>query len=150
MISATPPFRPHQLAAAYHHIAQVHSEEVSRITDAIGQQSLALGIASRNLDLNILALSEAFEPFAQGAHNTFDAHSRLLNSLEADLAAVAAVQIHSAFLSAAARRAIENGDKPRTLGDYVANDKMRQVADGCTRISGEPKKAGLIQLSNLT
>lgn len=137
MISSTPPFRPHQFAAAYHHIAQDHAETVSRVANAIGQQSLALGIASRNLDLNILALSEAFEPFAQGAQSTFDAQTRLLSSLEADLAAVAAVKIHPSFLSLAARRAIESGDKARTLGDYVANDKMRQVADSCARISGE-------------
>ena len=136
MISSTPPFRPHQLAAAYHHIAQVHSEKVSQVANAIGQQSLALGIASRNLDLNILALSQAFEPFSQSAQNTFDAQSQLLTSLETDLTAMASVKVHPAFLSAALRRSIENGGQARTLGDYVSNDKMRQVAEGCSRISG--------------
>lgn len=137
IIASTPPFRPHQLAAAYHHIAQTHSEKVSQVANAIRQQSVALSIASRNLDLNILALEQAFEPFAHHAQSTFEAQSQLLTSLETDLEAMAAVKVHPAFLSAALRRSIENGGTARTLGDYVSNDKMRQVAEGCSRISGE-------------
>lgn len=135
-ISSTPPFRPHQLAAAYLHIAHVHFESVSQTANAVRQQSIALGIASRSLDLNILTLSEAFDPFAQGAQQALNTHKRLLAALDADLATVASVRIHPAFLSTAARRAIKAGDPPRTLGNYVDNNKMRQVADGCARTSG--------------
>lgn len=91
----------------------------------------ALGIASRSLDLNILSLSEAYEPFAQGTRATLEKQASLLTDLDLDLIAVAAVPIHSDFLSVSARKAIEAGDRPRTLGDYVSNDKMRTVVSTC-------------------
>ncbi|KAH8113764.1 hypothetical protein DFH11DRAFT_1856207 [Phellopilus nigrolimitatus] len=134
-ISSTPPFRPHQLAAAYLHAAHMHSDTVARTSASVRIQLDALSIASRTLDLNILSLSEAFEPFAQGAHRAFETQDLLLSMLDADLAAVAAVRIHPEFLSVAARRAIEVGERSRTLGDYVSHDKMRQVADGCAKSS---------------
>ncbi|THH11415.1 hypothetical protein EW145_g646 [Phellinidium pouzarii] len=134
-ISSTPPFRPHRLAAAYLQAAHVHSDIVSHIAASVRLQLDALSIASRSLDLNILSLSEAFEPFAQSVGHALNKQALLLTTLDSDLAAVAAVRIHPEFLSAAARRAIESGDRARTLGDYVSNDKMRQVADVCAKNS---------------
>lgn len=60
----------------------------------------------------------------------------LLDTLDSDLAIAGNVKIHSDFMSVAARRAIEAGDKERTLGSYVSVEKMKQVADGCTKIHG--------------
>ncbi|KAI5123251.1 hypothetical protein M0805_001340 [Coniferiporia weirii] len=134
-ISSTPPFRPHQLAAAYLRAAHVHRDAVLHIANSVRVQLDALSIASRSLDLSILSLSEAFEPFAQGARHTLEGQAILLTALSSDIAAVAAVRIHPEFLSPAARGAIEAGGRARTLGDYVSNDKMRQVADGCAKVS---------------
>ncbi|EJC97791.1 uncharacterized protein FOMMEDRAFT_171549 [Fomitiporia mediterranea MF3/22] len=132
-ISSTPPFRPHQLAAAYLHTANAHYNFVERTAGSVRQQSAALKIASHSLDLNILALQDAFDPFAQNARQTLDNQSQLLASLDADLAAIAGVRIHPAFLRSNTRKAIEAGEQARTLGNYVSNDKMRQVAQGCAQ-----------------
>jgi autophagy-related protein 11 len=60
----------------------------------------------------------------------------LLAGLEADLGIISRVGIHVEFLSPAVRRATEAGEKQRTLGDYVSNVKMKQVAETCTRTHG--------------
>ncbi|EPQ52115.1 hypothetical protein GLOTRDRAFT_80285, partial [Gloeophyllum trabeum ATCC 11539] len=46
---------------------------------------------------------------------------------------VSRVQVHVEFLSPGVRRAIESGERRRTLGDYVASKKMQQVAETCRR-----------------
>jgi autophagy-related protein 11 len=61
----------------------------------------------------------------------------LLAGLDADLELIGRVRIHPEFMSAAVRRAMEQGERGRTLGDYVSNVKMRQVADTCARTHGQ-------------
>jgi autophagy-related protein 11 len=39
-------------------------------------------------------------------------------------------------MSPAVRKAIDSGERPRTLGDYVSNVKMKQVAETCSRTHG--------------
>ena len=51
--------------------------------------------------------------------------------------AVRQTNIHPEFMSHAVRRQIEAGEKSRTLGSYVSEDRMRQVADGCLKMHGE-------------
>ena len=133
---STPPFRPQQLAKVYLQNARMHYDTVAHTANTIQQQNTALGIASHSLDLNILALAEAFEPFAQNTQQVLTNQKQLLSSLNADLAAISAIRIHAAFLSPAVRKAVEDGGLARTLGDYVATDKMRQVAEGCGKLSG--------------
>ena len=50
---------------------------------------------------------------------------------------ISRVKIHMEFMSPGLRKAIEAGEKPRTLGDYVSNVKMMQVAETCSRTHGE-------------
>lgn len=135
-ISSTPPLRPSQLATAYLRVAQAHCDEIAHLAGTVRLQLEALGIASRSLDLNILSLSEGYDPFAQGSRATLEKQTSLLTDLDLDLAAVKAVRIHYDFLSPSARKAIEGGDKPRTLGNYVDNDKMRTVASSCKTYHG--------------
>ncbi|KLO14405.1 hypothetical protein SCHPADRAFT_914912 [Schizopora paradoxa] len=133
-ISSTPPFRASQLAAAYQHTALAHLETVTRTASSILRQHEALGVASRSLDLNVLSMSDAFDGFEHGARAELEKQSMLLGSLSTDLQLVKGVRIHPEFMSPTFRRAVETGGKERTLGDYVSDVKIRQVADGCSKI----------------
>lgn len=71
------------------------------------------------------------------AQREIDRQDSLLNGLDADLQIVARVHVHKEFMSAATRKAMEVGERGRTLGDYVSRVKMRQVADSCMRTLGK-------------
>ncbi|TDL25201.1 putative peripheral membrane protein [Rickenella mellea] len=130
---STPPFRPSQLSAAYLHTAHAHHDHITRTLSTLQHQHTALRIAARSLDLNLLSLADAFDVFAGGASRELSRQSGLLEGLETDLAVVVRVRVHPEFLSPAVRRMVEAGEKARTLGDYVSNVKMRQVAEGCAK-----------------
>ena len=70
------------------------------------------------------------------ARKDLERQAALLAGLDADLEIISRVRIHVEFMSPAVRNAIENGERPRTLGDYVSNVRMKQVADACTRTHG--------------
>ncbi|TFK46861.1 putative peripheral membrane protein [Heliocybe sulcata] len=136
-ISATPPFRPSQFAASSVRIAQAHRDHVTHILSTLQYQHEALRIASDSLDLNVLALAEAFDSIAMAARKELEKQASLLSGLDADLDMISRVNVHAEFLSPAVRKAIESGDRGRTLGDYVSNVKMRQVAETCRRTHSE-------------
>jgi autophagy-related protein 11 len=94
-------------------------------------------IASSSLDLNVLAIADVFEGIAGSARAELEKQAGLLAGLEADLEIISRVKIHVEFMSPAVRKAVEAGEKARTLGDYVSNVKMKQVADTCARTHGE-------------
>jgi hypothetical protein len=100
-------------------------------------QHEAVRIASSSLDLNVLAITDAFEGIAATSRQELDKQAALLAGLEADLELISRVKIHVEFMSSGVRKAIEAGEKPRTLGDYVSIVKMKQVAETCTRTHGE-------------
>lgn len=60
----------------------------------------------------------------------------MLGGLEADLDIIRRVRVHTDFVSPTVRKAIESGEKHRTLGDYVSNVKMMQVAETCAKSNG--------------
>ncbi|OSC97798.1 hypothetical protein PYCCODRAFT_1398207 [Trametes coccinea BRFM310] len=130
-IASTPPFRISQLAGSYLQTASLHLEEVNRLLSSLHYQHNALRISSGALDLHILATSEGFEALAAVAQRELDRQAKLLAGIDADLEIVSGVKVHKEFLSASVRKAIEAGDRGRTLGDYVSKVKMRQVADSC-------------------
>ncbi|KAF8218322.1 putative peripheral membrane protein [Mycena galopus ATCC 62051] len=132
-IAATPPFRPSQLGASYLRTAHIHKEHISHILTTLHSQHDALRIASTSLDMHVLAVVDTFESVATGSRRELEKQAALLAGLEADLDIISRVRIHTEFVSPAVRKAIESGDKPRTLGDYVSNVKMKQVADTCAR-----------------
>jgi autophagy-related protein 11 len=135
-ITATPPFRPSQLGASYHRAAQAHQESVSRTLDSLRCQQSALRIASTALDLNVLNVADVFDGVAAGAHRELDKQATLIACVNVDLEVASRVQIHREFMSSAVQRAIDAGSRSRTLGDYVSNEKMRQVAEACRRTHG--------------
>ncbi|KAJ7765324.1 hypothetical protein B0H16DRAFT_416878 [Mycena metata] len=143
-ITATPPFRPSQLGASYLRTAHVHKEQVSHILASLHCQHEALRIATTSLDLHVLAIVDTFESVASGSRRELEKQAALLAGLEADLDIISHVRIHTEFVSPAVRKAIESGDKPRTLGDYVSNVKMKQVAETCSR-THEDLRARFIQ-----
>ncbi|KDQ58454.1 hypothetical protein JAAARDRAFT_176412 [Jaapia argillacea MUCL 33604] len=132
-ITATPPFRPSQLAASYLRTAHTHQEHVAHTLLTLRYQHEALRIASSSLDLNVLAIADAFEGISSTARKELDKQTSLLAGLEADLEIIKSVKIHAEFMSPIVRKAIESGDRARTLGDYVSNTKMRTVAETCAR-----------------
>ncbi|KIJ36373.1 hypothetical protein M422DRAFT_212340 [Sphaerobolus stellatus SS14] len=117
-----------------------HHDFIVRVLGTIHVQREALRIASTSLDLNVLSISDVFEGFAGGARRELDKQASLLESLDLDLEVISKIKIHPELLSAPVRRAITAGEKARTLGDYVANGKMRQVADVCAKAHDELKK----------
>ena len=132
-IAATPPFRPTHLASSYLGAAQVHQEEVNRTLQSLRYQYEAIRIASSSLDLHVLAIQEAFEAITVTAERELQKQKTLLAGLDADLEIVQEVNVHKEFVSPSVRKAMEAGDRGRTLGDYVSQGKMRQVAETCRR-----------------
>ncbi|CDO68658.1 hypothetical protein BN946_scf184790.g7 [Trametes cinnabarina] len=130
-IALTPPFRISQLANSYLQAAVLHIEEVNHILGSLHYQQNALRISSGALDLHILATSEGFDALSAVAQRELDRQAKLLRGIDADLDIASQVKVHKEFLSAAVRKAIEAGERGRTLGDYVSKVKMRQVADSC-------------------
>ena len=114
----------------------MHFEEVDRTLRSLRHQYDALRIASSALDLHVLALQEAFDAIAQSAQQELDKQHGLLAGIDADLEIVKRVPIHQEFLSPSVRKAMEFGERGRTLGDYVSQVKMKQVADTCLRTHG--------------
>ena len=135
-ISATPPFRPSILSTSYLRTAHVHLEEVDRILRTLHCQQEALRIASNSLDLHVLSLQDTFDSVSSGAQKELEKQDGLLQGVEPDLQIVSRIPVHKEFVSAGLRRAMEMGEKGRTLGDYVSQAKMRQVADTCRRTHG--------------
>ncbi|KAH9852196.1 hypothetical protein C2E23DRAFT_189253 [Lenzites betulinus] len=130
-IASTPPFRISQLANSYLQVASVHLEQINRALECLHYQQNALRISSGALDLHILAISEGFEALSTVAQRELDRQAKLLGGLNADLEIVSRVKVHKEFLSASVRKAMEAGDRGRTLGDYVSKIKMEQVANSC-------------------
>ncbi|KAJ7185219.1 putative peripheral membrane protein [Mycena filopes] len=143
-INATPPFRPSQLGASYLRTARVHKDHIGQILASLHCQHEALRIATTSLDLHVLAIVDTFESVASGSRRELEKQAGLLAGLEADLDIISRVRIQTEFVSPAVRKAIESGDKPRTLGDYVSNVKMKQVAETCSR-THEDLRARFIQ-----
>lgn len=111
---------------------------VEHTSSTISRQHEALRIASHTLDLHVLAITDAFEVFAANARRQLGKQSLLLAAVDSNLEAIGKTKIHSEFLSATVRKAIETGEsKNRTLGDYVSTAKMIQVTIGSQKVHGE-------------
>ncbi|KAI0319256.1 putative peripheral membrane protein [Amylostereum chailletii] len=132
-VHATPPFRPSQLAASYLRVAHTHHMAIVHTAATIRSQHISLGVASSSLDLHVLTLADTFDGVSANAQKELAKQASLLRGIDADLEMIARVDIHREFVSAAVRRAMDNGDRGRTLGDYVSNAKMRQVAEVCVK-----------------
>ena len=79
---------------------------------------------------------DVFEGISQSAQRDLEKQETLLAGVDADLEIIGRVKIHPEFMSPASRKAVEAGEKPRALGDYVSNVKMKQVAETCARTHG--------------
>jgi autophagy-related protein 11 len=109
---------------------------VNNTLNSLRYQHEALRIAFTSLDLNVLAIIDVFEGISQGAQSDLEKQETLLAGVDADLEIITRVKIHAEFMSPATRKAIEAGERARTLGDYVSNAKMKQVAETCARTHG--------------
>ncbi|KAI0064232.1 putative peripheral membrane protein [Artomyces pyxidatus] len=136
-IAATPPFRPSQLGASYLRAAHAHHQSINHTLVTLQCQRTSLRIASSSLDLNVLAIADVFEGVSSGAQRELEKQATLLAGIDADLEMVGQVNIHRDFMSITMQRAMDAGGKGRTLGDYVSNAKMRQVADNCAKTHAE-------------
>ncbi|TFK67866.1 hypothetical protein BDN72DRAFT_73954 [Pluteus cervinus] len=136
-IAATPPFRPAQLAASYLRAAQAHHDTITQTLVNLHNQHEALRVASTSLDFHVLAIVDPFEGISANCRRELDKQSSLLAGVDTDLELISKIRIHAEFMSPAKRRSIEAGEKPRSLGDYVSDVRMRQVANTCTQTHGE-------------
>ncbi|KZS87250.1 hypothetical protein SISNIDRAFT_491213 [Sistotremastrum niveocremeum HHB9708] len=127
------------LLEAYSRTARTHLDWIVRTANTLRVQNEAVRIASSSLDMNVLAISEAFKDFSETAQHTLVEQDRLLRDIDTDLEIIARMKIHPEFLSPAVRKSIEAGERPRTLGDYVSNVKMRQVSESCANTNAELK-----------
>jgi autophagy-related protein 11 len=59
--------------------------------------------------------------------------AHLLRGLQLHLEVISKIKNPTGFSVAVVRKAVEAGEKGRTLGDYVSNAKMRQVGDPCAK-----------------
>lgn len=84
---------------------------------------------------------DVFEGISQSAQKDLEKQEALLAAVDADLEIISRVKIHAEFMSPATRKAVEAGEKARTLGDYVSNLKMKQVAETCARSHGDLRSA---------
>ncbi|KAI6019926.1 hypothetical protein F5J12DRAFT_495101 [Pisolithus orientalis] len=133
ILSATPPYKPSQLAASYLRSAQVFLEHVNRMLATLHKQHQATKIAFSSLELNVLSITDAFDGIVAATGHDLERQAASLASVDADLELIGRVEVHIEFMSSGFRKAIENGEKRRTLGDYVSNAKMKQVAETCAR-----------------
>ncbi|KAJ3516909.1 hypothetical protein NLJ89_g837 [Agrocybe chaxingu] len=131
--ATTPPIRHAQLATAYARTSQMHHDHIQHMLQSLSLQHQAMQIASKNLDYNVLSISETFDGIATHARKELEKQAFLLQGLDADLELISRVKVHVEFCSTAVRMAIEAGDPQRVLGDYVSKQKMKQVEDACTR-----------------
>ncbi|EMD35555.1 hypothetical protein CERSUDRAFT_116294 [Gelatoporia subvermispora B] len=136
-IQSTPPLRPSTLAPTYVHVAHTHAARTEQLLQSLRVQHTALRIASSALDLHVLSLADVFEGLSEAAGRELARQEGLLSGLSADLELAARVPVHREFVSPAVRRAMDAGDRGRTLGDYVSRGKMTQVADNCRRTHDE-------------
>ncbi|KAA1472524.1 putative peripheral membrane protein [Dentipellis sp. KUC8613] len=136
-IAATPPFRPSQLGASYLRTAHLHHQAINHTLLSLRYQQSALRIASSSLDLNVLAMKDAFDGVANNAKRELDRQALLLAGVGADLDMLARISVHREFLSPAMQKAMDAGGRGRTLSDYVSTVKMRQVADICRKTHGD-------------
>ncbi|TPX52556.1 hypothetical protein SeMB42_g01328 [Synchytrium endobioticum] len=83
-------------------------------------QADALSVALTNLQGHTKVLSEAFDTFSSHAHRELSKHSNLLQSFEPDLLALQRIHIHPLI-----------SDEPKTLADYVPEERLRTWADNC-------------------
>ena len=104
--------------------------------NSLRYQHEALRIAFTSLDLNVLAIMDVFETISQSAQQELEKQETLLAGVDSDLEIISRIKLHADFMSPATRKAVEAGEKARTLGDYVSNMKMKQVAETCARTHG--------------
>nr|GAT55169.1 predicted protein [Mycena chlorophos] len=130
-IAATPPFRPSTLAASYLRTAHTHREHVLNLLASVHCQNDAIRVALTSLENSVLQITDTFEGISAASRRELDKQSALLAGVDGDLTVISRVQVHTEFVSASVRAAIEAGEKPRTLGDYVSMAKMRAVATTC-------------------
>ncbi|KAF8467125.1 autophagy-related protein 11-domain-containing protein [Russula ochroleuca] len=128
---------PAQLGASYHRTALAHQRFISRTLESLRCQQSALRIASTVLDRNMLNLTDVYDGVAAGAHRELEQQATLIASVDTDLEMASRVQIHREFMSSAVQRTIDAESQARTLGDYVSNENMHQVADTCRKTHEE-------------
>ncbi|OCH89638.1 hypothetical protein OBBRIDRAFT_794051 [Obba rivulosa] len=139
-VPSTPPLRPSSLAPSYVHTAHIHATRTQQLLQTLHTQHAALRIASSALDLHVLALADVFEGLSGATTRELARQEGLLSGLPADLQLAARVPVHREFVSPAVRRAMDAGERGRTLGDYVSREKMMQVVENCRRTHEELKE----------
>ena len=107
------------LLESYIRAATAHHDFVAHTLTSLHYQHESLRIASTNLDLHVLSLSDAFDQFAQSASKELDRQATLLNGISADLDIISKLSVHPELLSANAKRGKTLGDSHRAFQRFI-------------------------------
>ena len=114
----------------------MHHEHIQHILRSLQLQHQAIRISCTNLDQNVLSISEPFDAIAISALKELEKEESLLEGVDSDLLLLNKVTVHLDFCSHGVRMGIEAGDPPRVLANYVSEQKMKQVAETCSKTHG--------------
>ncbi|KDQ06894.1 hypothetical protein BOTBODRAFT_192771 [Botryobasidium botryosum FD-172 SS1] len=129
------PIEPTAPLTSYLHAAHSHSTFISHVFTAISSQAFSLQVAYANLSAFVSSVSDTFDAFEAFALRELARQEELLRNHEVDLEIIGRVKIHPEFLRVAGRKAGSAGEgKSKTLGDYISNSKMKQVAEACAKL----------------
>ncbi|EJD40137.1 hypothetical protein AURDEDRAFT_115945 [Auricularia subglabra TFB-10046 SS5] len=110
--------------SGYLNAATAHRDFVASTLSAIQVQHEATRVAAAGLDMNVLAVSDTFDAFAEPADRELRRQRELLDHRNADLDIIRQIRVHPEFLNPQQQHKGE-----RVLGDWVDPAKMRQVGD---------------------
>ena len=92
--ATTPPVRHAQLAASYARSAHKHHDAIQHYLQSLMLQHQSLQIASKNLDFNVLVISETFDGIATNSQSELRKQEALLNGVDADLELISKVAVN--------------------------------------------------------
>ncbi|KAG8767651.1 oligomeric, coiled-coil, peripheral membrane protein, partial [Serendipita sp. 397] len=126
--------------------SQQHQSYISALFQQIHSQHDALLIASANLDMHILTLSDAWMALRESISSNLETQAKLLDGIDYDLDTISQLSVHPSFLAVASaksnaapttpikEREGDGGIKAKTLGEYVSRVKMKLVVDSCRKM----------------
>ncbi|PVG01431.1 hypothetical protein CPB86DRAFT_773278 [Serendipita vermifera] len=136
--------------------AQQHQSYVSALFQQIHSQYEALMIASSNLDMHVLTLTEAWATLKESIGAGLEVQAKLLEGIDYDLDAISHLSVHPGFLAIATKGhgppATPNQEKDsesvneasaagtikkKMLGEYVSRPKMKMVVESCRKVHND-------------
>ncbi|EJD33584.1 hypothetical protein AURDEDRAFT_177333 [Auricularia subglabra TFB-10046 SS5] len=111
--------------SGYLNAATAHRDFVASTLSAIQVQHEATRVAAAGLDMNVLAVNDTFDAFAEPADRELRRQRELLDHRNADLDIIRQIRVHPEFLNPQQQRKGE-----RVLGDWVTPRRCARLGTG--------------------